>query len=547
MLIIIKFINAFKHLRLRLIFCVVLTLLAAVVSLAGPEVLRLVANSINYSDRPMFYFAFVMAVITAILSSVLSAAYKIFFRDTVNKYEEAIQLSLFEKLTDVNKIKLQQLNSGEITTQLISNAMAGSKASISSIVQFSEAFFDVVFSSVYMLILQWQIMVAVIVFNVFMRFILYLAEVRLRSSAKKAIAITKTNNTFMFDIFRNMLSVRIFKKESYFENKFVEKETETLFAELERKAWGLVINDGTWALMKLLEFAVVFAFGGYLIYSGVTSLPTLLAFTAAVVIFGRGLTGFSFSIVNKNNALACIESMNELLSTEEIEPAHLGLEHAFNTNAPVVSFDSVDFKHGDRHILKNVSFEIFSNEKVLIKGPNGQGKTTLLNLIAGLYRPCSGVISLGGKDISKKHLGDIARWCSYIQQGSYILPGDVCQNITLSSNDSTEQDGLREKVLDAINLKNQKEIPPKNLSTGEKQRLNIGRSLYHGKMNNSTIILCDEIFSNLDSMSSGRIIDTLLEEYVDCTIIMIAHHSIDFKFDRVFHVENKSVKEVEHE
>ena len=221
------------------------------------------------------------------------------------------------------------------------------------------------------------------------------------------------------------------------------------------------------------------------------------------------------------------------------------LADTFGENA--IEFKNVSFgfnKDNKDMILQNISFNIRHKEKIMIKGQNGHGKTTLLNLISSLYRPCSGEILYGSQDVSIINLNELVRHYTFISQNSNILQGDIYQNIILSPNEVSDDDKLFCKnILQKLGLDKQTETPPQSLSTGEKQRLNIARSIF--RLDRVRIVLADEIFANIDKANSERIAQILADELKDHTVIMICHDSITFPFDRVFTVGDKQVTATE--
>jgi len=492
----------------------------------------------------MFYFAAILAVVTMVISIALSAINKILFQDVFNRYEESVQALITEKLINIKKIRLQKFKTGEITTQVVNIAAGGASSSISFVSGMTEGIFIIVISVVYMAILSWQMTVAVILFMVVVRVVLWLMEKKIATTQKRSNDVAKANNSFMFDMLKNMLSMRVFQKEEFFNHHFTIKEKETLWADFKLSAWFMAHNDSTWALMKMLEFGAVLAFGGFLLYRGYTTIGVVLAFTIAIQTFCKGINTFGYSLASKARALTQIASIEEILNITETESeVHLEPENNFETSDYVVEFKNVSFGFdkvsGDK-ILEDINFRIRPKEKILIKGPNGHGKTTLLNLVSGLYRPDAGEILYGSRDISIINLNELVRHYTFISQNSNILQGNIYQNIILAPKEIDDEDKIFcNEILQKLGLEKQVETEPQNLSTGEKQRLNIARSIY--RLGKVRIVLADEIFANIDKGNSARIAQILAEELKDHTVIMICHESVDFPFDRTLTVGNKHV------
>ena len=186
--------------------------------------------------------------------------------------------------------------------------------------------------------------------------------------------------------------------------------------------------------------------------------------------------------------------------------------------------------------MQNVNFCIRPGEHVLITGPNGGGKSTLLNLLCGLYRPERGVIYYGSSDTTLIRLTSLSQNYAYISQEGHILERNLFENIALSD-EYNEETVLQ--VLQQLNIGHIIHTAPTLVSQGEKQRINIGRALY--RADSAAILVGDEIFSNVDKENAARIADALEQAFDGKTMIFVAHTDMPLKFDKVLTVEGGCV------
>ena len=201
--------------------------------------------------------------------------------------------------------------------------------------------------------------------------------------------------------------------------------------------------------------------------------------------------------------------------------------------------------------VDEISFGIDEGEFVAVVGTSGSGKTTLLNLLGGLDTADSGKVVIRGKSLLE--LGDEERTVfrrrniGFVFQNYNLLPeADVYQNIILpirldgSKNvDEEYVAGLIEK----LGLGDKLRVRPNQLSGGQQQRVAIARAL----STKPAIVLADEPTGNLDSETSGQVMELLQRTLKDLgqTMVMITHNeAVAAEADRILHIKDgKLIKE----
>ena len=163
-----------------------------------------------------------------------------------------------------------------------------------------------------------------------------------------------------------------------------------------------------------------------------------------------------------------------------------------------------------------------------IMGPSGSGKSTLMHILAGLDRPTSGSVVLDGvelADLDDKRLTDLRRdKVGFVFQSFNLLPVlDARENIVLPisiAGRKPDEEWLK-RLIDAVGLGDRLDHRPAELSGGQQQRVAVARAL----ASKPAVVFADEPTGNLDSKSSGELLD-LLRRSVDefgQTVIMVTH------------------------
>ena len=186
-------------------------------------------------------------------------------------------------------------------------------------------------------------------------------------------------------------------------------------------------------------------------------------------------------------------------------------------STPALAVHGLVKRYGSRTVLENTALEVAAGEVVAIVGESGTGKSTLLNLIAGLDLPDAGCVRVGGTDLAA--LSDDARTelrrvrLGFVFQSFLVLPHlSVLQNVelplVLAGVAPAERAARAQELLAAVGLGLRAASMPRELSGGEMQRVAVARALVHRPV----LVLADEPTGNLDPDTAGVVLDTLLAE-----------------------------------
>ena len=202
-----------------------------------------------------------------------------------------------------------------------------------------------------------------------------------------------------------------------------------------------------------------------------------------------------------------------------------------NTNS-IIEFNNVSLAYGNRLILDNISFKINEGQIFGMLGPNGVGKSTIINLITGLISPKNGLIKIAGEDVTNYpiYLRSKKFKVGYVPQyGGFFNDLTLHDNLKAISEIVIDDKNMRQEKIDYLlskfELENIKNIKAKFLSGGQKKKLVISLSL----LSNPRVLLLDECFAALDVLTIKMLHEIIvnLQQESQITICICDHQERD--------------------
>jgi ABC-type bacteriocin/lantibiotic exporter with double-glycine peptidase domain len=272
---------------------------------------------------------------------------------------------------------------------------------------------------------------------------------------------------------------------------------------------------------------IVLIGGGLAVVDGSMSLGDLIAFMAILALARGQLNWVSAALPDILTGLAAIERIDEVLASEEREPYRGGRSFELRGG---LAWEEVSFGYvaGGPPVLDSVSLAVEPGETLAILGPTGAGKTTLVALLLGLYRPWSGKIRVDGTPLEELDVRALRRQSGALLQEGTALRGSVAQNIAFGRPQATHgqiEDAARLAAAHdfVVDLPDgyRTEIGDEGvrLSAGQRQRIALARAL----LGEPRVLMLDEPTSHLDPDTADRVLDNLTALEHRPTLLLITH------------------------
>lgn len=339
---------------------------------------------------------------------------------------------------------------------------------------------------------------------------------------------------------------------------FVQERRELrVFAERFAKTIGLTRDQSRhWHAMDALRRGVMAAifFGIYAIIfvytvQGRFSVGDMVLLIQLVTMARAPVTSMSYIVDSAQHAIAGSKDYFRVIERETPVPVRGTVE--WRTDVPAVEFDDVSFGYDDdADVLAGVSFAIEPGEKVAFVGESGGGKTTLINLLLGLYEVRSGTIRVMGHDVRDLSTSQLRAAIGVVFQEPNLFSGTIAENIGYADPEApravieaaaarANADGFISKFARGYDsLIGERGL---KLSGGQKQRISVARAI----VKDPAILVLDEATSALDTRSERLVQSGLAALMADRTSLIIAHRlSTISSVDRIITLRDGRIDEM---
>lgn len=415
---------------------------------------------------------------------------------------------------------------GRLVTRVTNDIRAIDEMLASGVITIIQDSVMIVTIVVLMLVLDWQL--ALVSFTLLPIVIAVIAEFRRRTrviyrEVRKHLAAL---NATLAEHISGQKIIQLFNQYSNKRQDFADINTKyfnTSFKQLKLFAFFRPIIH----VSSQIAVAVIIWYGGGQVLRNVITIGLLMAFTQYIQKLFQPINDFSEKFNVLQGALAGAERIFDLMD----QPTE---EYRENLLSDIKFTGEIEFDHvwlaynPGEWVLKDISFKIKPGEKIALVGHTGSGKTSIVNLMLGMYPYQKGEIRIDGKPLSSYALHDIRANIGIVQQDVFIFSGNIRDNIALNNDTLTDEEVVQvskyvnaDKFICKLPEKYQEPVMERGatLSTGQRQLIAFARVLAY----DPSIFILDEATSNIDTETELLIQDALKKIVVNRSSIIIAH------------------------
>lgn len=322
-------------------------------------------------------------------------------------------------------------------------------------------------------------------------------------------------------------------------------------AHLQKRAQVFYLPEPILDVLPILSLAVLAALAFLMNNSPEGILPLLLTFLLALQRLSARLRGVANALTQLVDNGAKIQRLNSILDPQDKQFALEGGE-SFQTLQTDICFESVglSYTNDQDFALQNLNFRIPKNRVTALVGQSGAGKSSIVDLLIGLYQPSLGQITVNDQPLQHYHPSSWRQQIGVVSQDTFIFNSSILDNLRYGAPEATFAE-----VVEAAQAAQAHHFIANmpdgyktvvgergyRLSGGQRQRLALARAI----LKRPEILILDEATSALDSESERLIQQALAEFQRDRTVIVIAHRlSTIVKADQILVLEKGRIVEV---
>lgn len=531
-----------------------LTFLSSAVAAAYPLVAKMVLDALQSAlerrspaaDVPVARF---VSLILAIGAAGFVASLFPGIRGVMNNvFEHEVRTKYFAEAMSKDQGFFARFRTGDLVTRL-TDGLGPTNDGLSwflcsGIFRAVESTSKLLFCLVAMFLLDWRLsLLSLLPLPLMIGFFMTAQRKVIDSYRRNQEAISDINSQ-LEQSFAGSRVIKAFACESTYGRFFDEALARRFGTELRMIRLDAVMGLVFQYIEYFAQIGVVFA-GGWMAVTGSIGIGTFYAFYSWLGMLVLPIMDLPTLFVAGKRSFASVDRIEEIRKwpkpSRPGSPAEIGAVETLEFDSVSHAYDGA--AEGSKPALESCSWKVEAGQRVVIVGPVGSGKSTLVKLAAGVLSPGSGRVLVNGIPIASIEPESLARQVGYVPQESLLFSGSIRENVAIGSPAAEAEIGEAEfrRTVEMAAIAGEIEALPEregsllgprgiSLSGGQRQRLAVARALAR----RPTLLLLDDITASLDAANEERLWRALAEEKRSTITIAVSHRASTLAFaDRV--------------
>lgn len=522
---VLKYIGKYKF---SFIISLVLTLFSTVCTLYIPvlagEAIDMIVSKGNVN------FAGLTKILILILVAIIIGGISQYFTNTLNNRManntvKDMRTDAFNNLQYVPVSYIDSRNTGDIVSRIIADAEQFSDGLILGFQNLFSGVITILGTLFFMFTINIWLALIVLVLTPLSLFVSKFISKRTYKYFKKQSEQRGKETSYIEEMLSNIKVVKSYHRENENSENFDVINEELGKDSLNATFFSSLTNPCT-RFVNSIVYAVVGLSGALFAINGIITVGNLSASLAYANQYTKPFNDITGVITELQNAVACAGRLLEVIDAEKESDAKgqlpSNVKGDFTVSDVAFSYDK------NKELIKNLSFELKSGQRLAVVGPTGCGKTTLINLLMHFYDIDSGSIKVDSVDINTVSRKSLRRNVGMVLQDTWLKSGTIKENIVFGNENVTD-----EQVIEAAKKSHAHSFIKKlhngydtfigedggSLSTGQKQLICITRLM----LNPPPILILDEATSSIDLLTEQRITRSFMKLMKDRTSFVVAH------------------------
>jgi len=502
--------------------------LATSTTIVGPLLVRFgIDTGIRTADRSSLGIAVAGFALAVVLAYIGSRRQYVLINRAGEGFLRELRLRLFAHIQRQSLGFFDENKAGVLVARMTADIESMSELVQWGLLQFVSAGILLLVAICVLLVMSWQLtLIALAVLP-----IVVLASMKFQRVSNDAyLEVRERVGTNLSTLQENLAGVRVIQASARVD------EQRRRFHESNLGLYGAhlrTVKASTW-YFGVVEFCGVVATalgvlaGGWLVGRGDVTVGTVVAVVLLLASLFEPVQQLSQLYNTVQAATASLKKMFDILDTEPAIDEHHGAVDLPTSGPLIVDGVSFTYPGAIQPALRNASLDVIHGERVALVGPTGAGKSTLAKIIARLYDPTEGSVSLGGVCLTDATLWSLREQIVVVPQEGFLFNGTIADNLRLAQ-PSASEDELWE-ALDRIGARHRFGQMPDGLDTVVRERgsrLSAGErqlvSLARAALVDPAVLVLDEATSNLDPGTEAEVEVALERLMSGRTVIVVAH------------------------